>query len=163
MGTAQRVTRSDPTPKAQRASLMALPQRPGLSQLRMLSWGGHRDASPESNTQTRELPMASWTNGDSESLSRAYRGLCLSVCELSSQWPQQLCAWPGLRRGPGCGFPPVLRTADRRLRSDPTVKQTALSAHRHGSSKALCVSALRPAPVASAPYHREGHQTSRDW
>lgn len=79
MGTAQRVTRSGPTPKAQRASLMALPQHPGLSQLRMLSWGSHRDASPESNTQTRELPMASWTNGDSESLSRAYLGLCLSV------------------------------------------------------------------------------------
>lgn len=81
MGTAQRVKRRGPTPKAQRASLMALPQPRGLG------WLGQRQSQIYRRGSHR-WPRG--TNGDSESLSRAYQGLCLSVCELSSQWPQQL-------------------------------------------------------------------------
>lgn len=40
-------------------------------------------------------------------------------------------------RGPGCGFPPTLVTADGLVSLDPTVRQVVQSAHSHSSSQAL--------------------------
>lgn len=113
VGTAQRVRRKGPTPKAQRAVLMA-PQPPGpqpapVTQLgQWQGWQFRVKCTEVGAANGRPGPMktartfAEHISGScSQSVSRAANGL-------SSSERCQTCA-----RGPGCGFPLMLISADR--------------------------------------------------
>ena len=73
VGTALTVKRRMPSPKAQRAALMA-PQSQGLSQLPPLSWGKGRGHGPEPNIQKQSCQWPPRTNGTARAFPERIRG-----------------------------------------------------------------------------------------